>query len=170
MHFDQVVAGGVPGMKQGLALGVRCDEAVERWVGCHSEFRIYLGNVSMWWVRTSKFKSRQVWTYPEYRGTTFTRDHGRLWPHFLIIEPMRGLSYITRTQLSKPNRNKIVHDDTHPIKTEGGFKITRRVIRYRGLFLGWEFFCYRTRSCSDWLSRIGTYQNSRRLNAFVLGL
>ena len=124
----------------------------------------------MYKMSADKFKSGQVWTYPEYRGTTFAQDPGRLWPHFLIIEPMRGLSYITRTQLSKPNRNKIVHDDTHPIKTEGGFKITRTVIRYRGLLPGWRFFCYRTHSCNDWLSRIDAYQNSRRLNAFVLDL
>ena len=137
-------------------MGVRCDEAVERWVGCHSEFRIYLENVSMLWVdkRTSKFKSGQVWTYAEYDSTTFTQDPGCLWPHFLIIEPMRGLSYITRTQLSQPNRIKITYDNTHPTKAEGSFKLTYTAIGYRGLFPRWEFFCYRSRSCSDWPSRI----------------
>ena len=128
---------GSQGRCRNFALGVRCDEGVGRWVGRHSEFRIYLENISMLWVdkQTSKFKFGQVWTYPEYDSTTLTQDPGRLWPHFLIIEPilMRGLSYITRTQLSKPNRNKIAHDDTYSIKTEGNFKATYTSIGYRGL-------------------------------------
>ena len=90
----------------------------------------------MLWVdkRTSKFKSGQVWTYPEYDSTTFTQDPGCLWPHFLIIEPMCGLSYITRTQLSQPNRIKITYDNTHPTKAGGSFKLTYTAIGYRGLF------------------------------------
>ena len=90
----------------------------------------------MLWVdkRTSKFKSGQVWTYPEHDSTTFTQDPGCLWPHFLIIEPMCGLSYITRTQLSQPNRIKITYDNTHPTKAGGSFKLTYTAIGYRGLF------------------------------------
>ena len=79
---------------------------------------------------------------------------------FSLIEPMCGLSYITRTQLSKPNRNKIAHDDTHPIKTEESFKVTYTSIGYR--FPRWGFFCYRTCSCNDRLSTIDAYQNSQR--------
>ena len=59
-----------------------------------------------------------IWTYLEYHGTTFTQDPGRLWPHSLIIEPMHGLRYITKTQLSKRNPNEITHDDIHPIRQD----------------------------------------------------
>ena len=60
----------------------------------------------MWFISEQADEWGWVWTYPECHGATFTQDPGQLWPHFLIIEPMRGLGYITRTQFSKPNPNK----------------------------------------------------------------
>ena len=57
-----------------------------------------------------------MWTYPECRGssgTAFTQDSDRLSP----VVRFRGLSYMTRTHLSKPNVNKIVHDNTYPPDT-----------------------------------------------------
>ena len=52
----------------------------------------------------------------EIYAATFTKNPGRFWLYFLEIKPMRSLSYITRTHLSKANPNGIVHDDTHPIR------------------------------------------------------
>ena len=43
-------------------------------------------------------------------GTAFTQDSDRLSP----VVRFRSLSYMTRTHLSKPNVNKIVHDNTYP--------------------------------------------------------
>ena len=56
--------------------------------------------------------SKYIW---EIYAATFTKNPGRFWLYFLKIKPMRSLSYITITHLSKANPNGIVHDDTHPI-------------------------------------------------------
>ena len=56
--------------------------------------------------------SKYIW---EIYAGALTKNLGCLCLYFLIIEPMRNLSYIIRTYLSKLNPNKIVHDDTHPI-------------------------------------------------------
>ena len=72
--------------------------------------RLWCGGLRDGWdvVENSKY----IW---EIYAATFTKNLGRLCLYFLIIEPMRSLSYITRTHLSKANPNEIVHDDTHPI-------------------------------------------------------
>ena len=71
--------------------------------------RLWCGGLRDGWdvVENSKY----IW---EIYAATFTKNLGCLCLYFLIIAPMRSLDYITRTHLSKPNPNEIVHDDTHP--------------------------------------------------------
>ena len=57
--------------------------------------------------------SKYIW---EIYAAAFTKNLGRLCLYFLKIKPMRNLSYVTRTHLSKANPNEILHDDTHPIR------------------------------------------------------
>ena len=81
-----------------------------KWDHCHGR-RLWCRGLRDGWdvVESSLF---YIW---EIYAVTFTKNLSHLCLYFLIIEPMRSLSYITRTHLSKLNPNKIVHDDTHPI-------------------------------------------------------
>lgn len=82
-------------------MGVGCDERVERWVGCHPEFGVYLGRES-----TNKRVRGDGSMYPECGGAAFTQDPCGLWPKFLIIKPMRGLSYTDRKKIKSVHRTK----------------------------------------------------------------